>query len=462
MGKYENEAVGVDSATGKLTALAGATVTVYLTGTDTPATIYSDEGVTPKVNPITTDAQGRFSFYAADGDYDLQIAKSGWATQTVTDVSIQAVQHNHDTRYYTESEIDAQMSVKATTAATQTALNGKVGTTGNESIAGVKTFSSAPVFSAGPGIVFAKNALINGGCLVAQRGSIASATTDTYGQVDRACFNITAVTAGTLVQQALSTLGRTGYVARAAGTTTSGGTGAVKLKLRIEAKDAARFINQTGTFQIKVAHDVGSNVTYTITARKPATTADVFSAVTDISNNGGAVVATGPTGATLTYTIAFGDCSKGIEIEVSAACGTVTSKNFDFAEWQLEEGSVATAFEYRDYASEFLRCCRYYFRNTSSDSFGTGVTISSGAIIQVPCPTAFRVPPTVSNDTYGNMRLHYGSGTNILNANITLYNANSVGPLIAINCSTTANSPGLGCVLQNYAGAPWVAFSAEL
>lgn len=53
-------------------AIGGATVSVYNSSTATLATIYSDNGVTPKSNPFLTDAlDGRFNFYAANGVYDI-------------------------------------------------------------------------------------------------------------------------------------------------------------------------------------------------------------------------------------------------------------------------------------------------------------------------------------------------------------------------------------------------------
>lgn len=54
---------------------AGVSVTVYLTGTTTLATIYVDTGsdnpTTQKANPIVTGSDGSVSFAANDGDYDL-------------------------------------------------------------------------------------------------------------------------------------------------------------------------------------------------------------------------------------------------------------------------------------------------------------------------------------------------------------------------------------------------------
>jgi hypothetical protein len=56
-----------------------ATVTVYLGGTLTPATIYSDAALTAKPNPFSADSSGFWSFYAADGDYDVRFSGGGIA-----------------------------------------------------------------------------------------------------------------------------------------------------------------------------------------------------------------------------------------------------------------------------------------------------------------------------------------------------------------------------------------------
>jgi hypothetical protein len=55
-------------------ALAGARVAVQSGGSN--VSIYSDNGVTQKTNPMTTDANGGFSFYAANGTYDLVVTSA--------------------------------------------------------------------------------------------------------------------------------------------------------------------------------------------------------------------------------------------------------------------------------------------------------------------------------------------------------------------------------------------------
>lgn len=52
--------------------LGGGSVYVYSAGSTVLATIYSDNGTTPKGNPLSTDIlTGRYNFYAANGAYDL-------------------------------------------------------------------------------------------------------------------------------------------------------------------------------------------------------------------------------------------------------------------------------------------------------------------------------------------------------------------------------------------------------
>lgn len=59
-------------------AIAGVSVYIYDEGTTTPATIYSDNGVTPKANPFLSDADGSYDFYAANGVYDFHFVRSGY------------------------------------------------------------------------------------------------------------------------------------------------------------------------------------------------------------------------------------------------------------------------------------------------------------------------------------------------------------------------------------------------
>lgn len=85
-----NEYVVAATASG-LTPIAAASCYVYLTGTTTLATIYSDDGITTTTNPLTTSSTGLVSFYAADGRYDLSVQRLGYANTVVSDVLLEDV-----------------------------------------------------------------------------------------------------------------------------------------------------------------------------------------------------------------------------------------------------------------------------------------------------------------------------------------------------------------------------------
>lgn len=54
--------------------VSGATVTVYLAGTSTPATLYSDRaGASALANPLYSGSDGGFAFHAVDGAYDIKV-----------------------------------------------------------------------------------------------------------------------------------------------------------------------------------------------------------------------------------------------------------------------------------------------------------------------------------------------------------------------------------------------------
>ena len=69
--------------------LAGASVLVQTYPGAVTATMYSDDGVTEATNPLTTDSIGNFSFYAADGRYQLVVSGTGLTTRTVTDILLE-------------------------------------------------------------------------------------------------------------------------------------------------------------------------------------------------------------------------------------------------------------------------------------------------------------------------------------------------------------------------------------
>lgn len=244
--------------------------------------------------------------------------------------------------------------------------------------------------------------LINGGAEVAQRSAPSLTTSALYGQVDRCALWASggAVSAGTIAQNTSASVGRTGKAARASGVTLTG-SGQISWRYRMEALDAIKLKNQAGSFQIAVMHDVGSTINYTIIIRKP-TAADNYTSTTVIQTGSATAVPTGTATAISLPNVSLGDCSNGLEIEVQAACGAVTTKNFDFTEWQLQEGSSVTPVERRDYEFELRKSMRYcyplrwYARQYAA---AAGATKQDTLLLPVPMRTTATITNTAAGTT---------------------------------------------------------------
>lgn len=80
MQKFEQNLAA--SIAGALRPLAGASVTVTDNVTSLPASLYSDNGVTPLAQPVITDDTGYIGFYAADGKYTATFSGERFETFT--------------------------------------------------------------------------------------------------------------------------------------------------------------------------------------------------------------------------------------------------------------------------------------------------------------------------------------------------------------------------------------------
>jgi len=130
---------------------------------------------------------------------------------------------------------------------------------------------------------------------------------------------------------------------------------------------------------------------------------------------------------------------------------------------QLEVGSSATGFEYRQYQQELALCQRYYWRNnagTAFTSFGSGVIESStnfGTYIKLP--VTMRAVPTPN---YSNLR-----GFDGFNATAVSSFSNNYSSTDTLNPYITASGAifivGRGAVLQaNGTTSAWIDATAEL
>ena len=88
MQNYFNNVASTLYGSNALVLLPYATCTVYLAGTSTKATIYSDEYSTPLANPFTASATGQVLFYADNGRYDLYVSKASYVPVTIPNIEL--------------------------------------------------------------------------------------------------------------------------------------------------------------------------------------------------------------------------------------------------------------------------------------------------------------------------------------------------------------------------------------
>ena len=69
--------------------MSGASVRVYYANTESTVTVYADQGAAAqRTQPVSTDANGRFWFYAPSGVFDIAVSRSGIDDYTLEDVTV--------------------------------------------------------------------------------------------------------------------------------------------------------------------------------------------------------------------------------------------------------------------------------------------------------------------------------------------------------------------------------------
>lgn len=281
--------------------LLGGTLEFYAAGTSTALEVYSDEELTVSAGSIlTADSFGLLpDFHLASGTKYKLIAKDSTGSTEWTVDDVFSIDSNVDVRLDTIENTLEELNV-------------------------------------------ARNAILNGGMRVDLGSDRTLDAAFGEGKVSRLWGRVTNVTAGTLTQSA-STAYASGKYGHFTGVSTSS-AGLVESQFRVPSDEAARFVDGSGTFSCIVRHDVGSDVTYTVTIKKPTSTADDFTALSVVSTSPGTAVPS-DTDTRLSFSVVdLGDVSNGIAIEVSASVSAITLKGFRISEAQLEGGESRSAF----------------------------------------------------------------------------------------------------------------------
>jgi len=286
--------------------LASGTLTFYVNGdVTTQKNIYTtDELTTAQSNPYTLDAYGRvIGDVWLDGTYSVVVKDSDGATvRTINDVE----------------------DLSSTSGGGGETVQGSI-----------------------------ENKFINGACRVASEGGSVSIS-GSYQEGQVADINVKAAgtpTNGTVDLVKTTSVGTSGYALEVTDLTTGGG-GTVDYRFRFNSVDSRDLVSGAAIFQCNVLQNTGAAKTYTISIYK-ATAEDNFSSTTLIGQSSGTSVSDS-TDTKISYSIAnMGDCSNGIEIILSVACGAVTTKDFYVADIVFRKGQAEIVFEQNPYPQDY-------------------------------------------------------------------------------------------------------------
>ena len=217
-----------------------------------------------------------------------------------------------------------------------------------------------------------RNRFINGQMQIAQRatsgtsGSGVPTTTATYPSVDRWFAYGTGATV-TVAQVAGATNTKNLIQLTGAASVTGAGIGQ-----RIEAVNCYDMAGQTVTLSANIANSLLTTVTWTAYY---ASSSDVWTSSTQIATGSWTVSST-----IANYSAQISIPSAATTgIQVIFSVGAQTSGTFQIGNAQLEVGTNATSFEYRQYGTELALCQRYYQINTFGWVGGTTTTYNYGS-----------------------------------------------------------------------------------
>jgi hypothetical protein len=138
---------------------------------------------------------------------------------------------------------------------------------------------------------------------------------------------------------------------------------------------------------------------------------------------------------------------------------------------QLEVGTQATSFEYRQYTNELQLCQRYAINYRSADAgvymrYGSGyANATTNSEINVHFPVQMRTTPSLTTTaTASNYAIYTAGGINVCST-LPVIDANSDNPLVltVLGSSATPFTSGAGCsIISNNNTTSYMLFTAEL
>lgn len=233
-------------------------------------------------------------------------------------------------------------------------------------VTGATTFNSSVTINGGSasGYTGYKNRIINGEMKVAQRGTSFSSPANTAYTLDR----WTIYSGGTPPATVAQVAGPTGFK-NALQVTGAVGNTSVQVVQKIESVNCSDLSGQTVTIQANISASTSQTFNWVLYY---ANTTDNFGGLTIIALGNWSVTTTATTFTATIPSLPSGATNGLLLTIILNNSGAFTSGTVTITGVQLERGSNATSFEFRDYGRELIMCQRYY-EVFYSDAGGVGI-----------------------------------------------------------------------------------------
>jgi len=347
-----------------------------------------------------------------------------------------------------------------------------------------------------------RNKLINGNMVIDQRNAGASVTATTANEytLDRWKSSSFAVSSKFSVQQnAGSVTPPAGYINYLGVTSLSaysvGASDGFTISQRVEGLNIADLAwgtssaatvtlsfwvrsSLTGTFGGSLANSA-NNRSYPFTYTISAANTWEYETITIAGDQSGTWLTTSGIGIRVNFGLGVGSTYSGTAgswagTEYDSATGAVSVVGTNGATLyitgvQLEAGTTASPFEYRQYGTEESLCQRYYYRVKANSGggglFGVGWCRSTTeATVSVPYPTAMRTNPTAleQSGTAANYQLVFAASAAALSA-VPVFGGETTTQGTRIDTTVASGlTAGQGVGLRAASTSAYLAWSAEL
>ena len=236
----------------------------------------------------------------------------------------------------------------------------------------------------------------------------------------------------------------------------------------------------TGTFGGSLCNDAFNRsypFTYTISAANTWTTISVTIAGdttgTWLTNNGQGIIVTFGLGVGSTYSGTAGSWQASGLLSATGATSVVGTNGATFyiTGVQLEVGSSATGFEYRQYGTELALCQRYCINYRSADAgsymrYGSGYSNSTTNLeINVHFPVTMRTSPTLTVTSTPSNYSIYISGGQAVCSTVPVIDTSSDNPsvsTVSVSSASTFTGSGGGSIISAANTTSYMLFTAEL